>query len=124
MTFNSKLGRSLLAAALLSASIIAGIGPREALAQLNEPRSSAGASQFGLSTDSAATALTVPSGTAYAHICVEGQAVRYRDDGVAPTATVGMPIAAGACIDYVGPFAAIRFISQTSGATIDVAYYR
>jgi hypothetical protein len=71
----------------------------------------------------AATHLTPPAGATYAVITVEGAAVRYRDDGVAPTATVGMPIAMGGTTTYSGPLAAIEFIQQAATATLDVSYY-
>lgn len=55
----------------------------------------------------------------------EAQAVRYRDDGVAPTATVGMPIAVGTLpVTYEGAIGNIQFISQTSGAKLNVSYYK
>src|SRR5882672_6430716 len=37
----------------------------------------------------------IPAGATSALISVEGAAIRYRDDGTAPTTTVGMPIAIG-----------------------------
>lgn len=84
---------------------------------------SAGAGQYGLAL-TAATALTVPTGAVMAEICAEAQAVRYRDDGTAPTASVGIPIAAGACIQYVGPLADLKFIQEAASATLDVSYYK
>lgn len=79
---------------------------------------------------SGSTALTVPATATVAEICVEAQGIRYRDDGVAPTGTVGMPIASGTCFQYTGtssvsvaPLTAIRFIQQTSGAILNVSYY-
>ena len=71
----------------------------------------------------AATALTVPAGSAYAVITAETQAVRWRDDGTNPTATVGMPLAAGASFNYYGALSAIKFIEQTSSAKINIAYF-
>ena len=56
-------------------------------------------------------------------ITPEAQAVRWRDDGVAPTATVGMPLAAGVTLQYDGDLSQIQFIQQTSGAIINVTYY-
>lgn len=73
---------------------------------------------------SAATTLTVPAGAKLAQICVETQGVRYRDDGTAPTSTVGQPVASGTCFQYSGPLAAIQFIQQSSSAAIDVSYYK
>lgn len=77
-----------------------------------------------------ATPLTVPTQPPapgppkIIEICVEGAAVRYRDDGTAPTSSVGIPVAAGTCFQYAGNIAAIQFIQQSSGAVIDVSYYR
>jgi hypothetical protein len=73
----------------------------------------------------AATFLTVPSGGAkIIEVCVSTQAIRYRDDGVAPTATIGIPVSAGTCFQYSGPLPLIQFIQQAPTATIDVSYYR
>lgn len=69
------------------------------------------------------TALTVPAGATLAVIVPEGQAVRWRDDGTAPTASVGMPIAVGFTLSYDGDLKNIRFIQQTSGGILNVSYY-
>lgn len=73
---------------------------------------------------SASTGLTVPAGAKYAVIVAEAQAVRYRDDGTDPTATVGMPLAVGAQMVYSGTLSALRFFEQTGGANLNVLYYR
>ena len=73
---------------------------------------------------SASTALTVPSYASVAIITVEGAGIRYRDDGTAPTASVGVPIAAGQSFTYMGPLSALKLIQQTSGAVVNVSYYR
>lgn len=72
---------------------------------------------------SAATALTVPSGAIMAIITCETQAVRWRDDGTNPTATVGMPLAAGGYFIYNGALSAIKFIEQTTSAKLNISYY-
>jgi hypothetical protein len=73
---------------------------------------------------SAATALTVPAGAALAIITPETQAVRWRDDGTAPTATVGYPLPVGAELRYDGDgLGVVKFIEQTASAKINVAYY-
>lgn len=73
---------------------------------------------------SASTALTIPAGTSLILIVPQTQAVRWRDDGVAPSATVGQPLAVGSELHYTcGSMAALRFIEQTSAAAINVTYY-
>jgi ABC-type nickel/cobalt efflux system permease component RcnA len=72
---------------------------------------------------SASTALTVPVGATMALIVAETQAVRWRDDGTAPTASVGMPLATGTSLSYDGDLKAIRFIQQTASAVLNVSYY-
>lgn len=72
---------------------------------------------------SASTALTVPQGATMALIVPETQGVRWRDDGTAPTASIGMPVAAGSFLNYDGNLQNIRFIQQTASATLNVSYY-
>lgn len=72
------------------------------------------------------TALTLPSNVtvATAIITPEAQAVRYRDDGTAPTATIGQPLAVGATLEYdAKSISSLRFISQVAGGIINVSYY-
>ena len=81
-------------------------------------------------TTSSSASLTsggVPVPATYAVICAYTQAVNYRDDGVAPTGTLGtggQGIAAGNCIPYSGTMTALQFIQQTSGAILGVSFYR
>jgi hypothetical protein len=81
-------------------------------------------------TTSSGASLTtggVPVGATYAVICAYVQAVNYRDDGAAPTAstgTGGQGIASGNCIGYVGTMTALQFIQQASGAILGVSFYR
>lgn len=72
---------------------------------------------------SSSTALTVPANARYALITCETQAVRWRDDGTAPTAGVGFPLPVGMVLKYTGNLKAFRVIEQTASATVDVAYY-
>jgi hypothetical protein len=77
-----------------------------------------------------ATSLTVPSTDvnglscrpSIAMITPETQAVRWRDDA-APTASVGMPLAAGVTLQYDGDLTKIQFIEQTAGAKLNISYY-
>lgn len=81
---------------------------------------------------SAATGLTIPSNATKdpakaakaALIIAETQSVRWRDDGVDPTASVGMPLPTGAPgIFYTGDLSAIKFIETTTSAKLNVTYY-
>lgn len=67
----------------------------------------------------------VPQGATVLEISAETQAIRWRDDNQAPTATVGMPIAAAALpFVYSGSLVNIQFINQVSGGIIDLAFYK
>ncbi|QIP09038.1 hypothetical protein [Bradyrhizobium symbiodeficiens] len=58
-------------------------------------------------------------------IKAEAQAVRYRDDGTAPTATVGFPMAtADEPFVYQGTISKLQFIEQTASAKLNVLFYR
>lgn len=75
---------------------------------------------------SAAVGLTVPPGTKLILIQPEGQAVRWRDDGTAPTATVGYPLTIGSELRYTGWARAhpnMKIIEQVAGAKLNVLYY-
>ena len=72
---------------------------------------------------SASTALTVPDGATLAVVTPESQSVRWRDDGIAPTASVGMPLTLLTTLSYDGDLKNIRFIQQAASATINVSYY-
>jgi hypothetical protein len=83
-----------------------------------------GYQQIAAIQSNAVATLTVPAGALSAIVEVEAQAVRYRDDGTAPTATVGVPIAAGARIAFYGFLGALQFIAQVNGAILNVSYYK
>ena len=72
---------------------------------------------------SASKALTVPSGATMAVVQAEGADVRWRDDGSAPTAAVGMWLPAGAELRYNGSLAALRLIQVSASASVNVSYY-
>ena len=67
--------------------------------------------------------LTVPNGTTLILIVTEAQAIRWRDDGTNPTATVGYPLAVGVELRYVAQNkSAIRIIGQVASATVNAVY--
>ncbi len=77
-----------------------------------------------ITTITTSTALTVPSSASWAMIQCEAQPVRWRDDGTAPTATVGMMMAVGDILTYDGTkLAALAFIESTVGAKLNISYY-
>jgi hypothetical protein len=49
--------------------------------------------------------------------------VRWRDDGVAPTASIGMPLAAGVTLQYDGDLTRIQFIQNGGTAELNISYY-
>ena len=59
----------------------------------------------------------------FALIIAEGAPVRWRDDGTAPTASVGMPIAVGVPLQYDGDLTKIRFIQQSASGILNISYY-
>lgn len=67
--------------------------------------------------------VATPAGTTRVQLSVEGNGIRYRDDGTNPTSSVGMPVAAGGSVDYDGDLSALRVVSQTGTATVNVVYY-
>ena len=84
-----------------------------------------------ITTESASVGLTVPvrdlngmsCKPAIALIVAEGAAVRWRDDDVDPTASIGMPLAIGVTLQYDGDLGKIKFIEQAASAKINISYY-
>lgn len=66
---------------------------------------------------------TIPAGATFALITPETQAIRWRDDGTNPTTTVGMPLAAGATLQYTGNLAAFKMIETAATAKVNITYY-
>lgn len=58
-----------------------------------------------------------------AFIVVETADVRWRDDGVAPTADVGMVLLVGVPFQYDGDLTRIQFTDKTAGAILNISYY-
>lgn len=71
-----------------------------------------------------ATSLKPPTDTRVAVIQAIANDVRWRDDGTSPTSTVGMLLAAGRDMLYVGDFAKLEFIEVTATAELNVSYYQ
>ena len=72
----------------------------------------------------AATALAIPNGCLLVTIIPEGANVRWRSDGVVPTAAVGYPLYAGAEVSYTAAqMAAAKFIQMAATATLNIYYW-
>jgi hypothetical protein len=80
---------------------------------------------------SASVGLTIPTTApdglnakpVFALIIAEGAPVRWRDDGTAPTASVGMPLPVGVPLQYDGDLTRIRFIQQSASGILNISYY-
>ena len=67
----------------------------------------------------------IPAGATTAVLRTEAQAIRWRDDGTAPQAGVGMPLlVADPPYFYTGPLAKLRVIESTSGAKLNITFYK
>lgn len=73
---------------------------------------------------SSAVGFDAPTGAVLAIIHVEAQDIRWRDDGTVPTASVGMPLAVGAYFLYTGRMELFKAIEITSGAILNISYYK
>lgn len=86
-----------------------------------------GYQQFAAGAADTAVALTIPTTKNqrpnYCIITPITQAIRWRDDGTAPTATVGMPQVVNVPFVYNGDLSAFRMIASTAGAEVNVSYY-
>lgn len=77
-----------------------------------------------VSTLSFAGVVGIPASTALLLIQPQTQAIRWRDDGIDPTAAIGYPLAAGAELRYTGRnFTSLKVISQVAGAILNVTAY-
>ena len=78
-------------------------------------------------TTSSASVTTggIPQGATMAFLEAEVAAVRYRDDGGAPTTGVGLLIVNGIPgIFYTGNLGNLQFIGATGSPLLDIAFYR
>lgn len=65
---------------------------------------------------------TIPTNTTRALVIIEGSTVRWRSDGVAPTASIGMPAQIGDVIEFdQKQLDSVKLIG--AGATVHVEFY-
>lgn len=72
---------------------------------------------------STSTGFTPAAGSKICYIQAEGNPVRYRTDGVAPTATIGQLLPTGVQLAETASLSTIRFIPTTGSSTLDVDCY-
>lgn len=67
---------------------------------------------------------SIPPGTTYTRVQALAQNVRWRNDGIAPTASIGHQLLAGALleINWTHP-RSFQFIEETSAANLVISYY-
>lgn len=84
----------------------------------------AAAGTFDTAKTLATAGITIPPGAALVYIKCEAQAVRMRDDGTAPTTTVGYPLAVGTDFVYTAAqLPQLQIISQVIGAVLNFWFY-
>jgi hypothetical protein len=70
------------------------------------------------------TSGSIPAGATMVYLVLETAAARYRDDGAAPTTSVGQPIAQNGTLFYSGTISAMKLIAQTGSPVLDMLFYR
>ena len=81
--------------------------------------------QLSVSTATAVSTCTggIPAGTLKTQIC-SSTAIRYRDDGTSPTASIGMPAQALSCFAYDGTISTVQIIPQSGTSVVDISFYK
>jgi hypothetical protein len=68
--------------------------------------------------------ITIPRGAETLLLQAEAQIVRYRDDGTAPTAAIGMQLIVGTMYEFtISEIANMQFIQATASATLNISFY-
>jgi hypothetical protein len=65
-----------------------------------------------------------PEDATSALVQAESQAVRYRDDGTDPTASVGATLASGDSVVLTGDLSSYKFIEQAASAKLNITFMR
>lgn len=66
----------------------------------------------------------IPAGATLAYIITETAAIRWRDDGPAPTTTAGNPLATGVQLTFMGNLTTLQVVAQTGTASVSIGFYR
>lgn len=71
------------------------------------------------------TAFVVPTGANLVLLVAETGAVRWRDDGTAPTPTAGIPMQTSSPpLEYSGDPSAMLFVAVSGTVAVDASFYR
>jgi hypothetical protein len=84
---------------------------------------SLGYQQISAATLAAATGLTIPTGASIAVVRVDTAPVRWRDDGTAPTAAIGMQMLSTDPPFMFDNLASLKFILASGSPVLNVSYY-
>lgn len=70
---------------------------------------------------------TLPAGFLVGYVVIQCEgttsSARWRDDGTAPTSSVGMILSTGQELDYSGDMTMIQFITSTGSPILDISFY-
>jgi hypothetical protein len=105
------------------------------ISQTSGTAGGAGVYVTSVATTSSGASLTsggIPSGASIVLLQATSQDISYRDDGGAPTATIGMILHGGGGsavtnfppTPYLGPLGALRFIAISGSPILNVSFYR
>lgn len=77
-----------------------------------------------VSSFSVSTGFTPPANSTVCFVQAEGNNVRFRTDGTAPTASTGQLLPTSVLMQLTANLAGVRFIPVTGSATLDVDCYK
>jgi hypothetical protein len=115
---------------ILVNDVVAGTGitaGTKIVSQVSGTVGGAGTYQLSATNTANSNSLTsggVPPGATLAFLTAETANIRWRDDGVAPTSSVGMLFGSSTDMLYGGTLANIQFIGATGSPVLDVAFYK
>lgn len=97
-------------------------GHQKPLGYVQIPAATIASTAVTLAAQVAAAGLTL-DGVELVVIQVETAALRWRDDGTAPTTAIGMQVFTSSTFFYTGDFSKIQFIAGGTGTIVDISLY-
>lgn len=127
----TNLTTTSVAGVILPGDTVAGTGVPAGttiVSQTSGTTGGAGVYVTSAATTSSSASLTsggIPSGATSVYLESETAGVRYRDDGGAPTASVGLILQNAVPVQYAGgPLSRLRFILQSGSPLVNAAFYK